>query len=304
MNEVLFAAHRRWPRKAFFKRLLWSTARSCALGGLHAWDVEGEWLRVERHPMPIEGLGKGFEGATLVHLSDLHCCPVVRERYLRRCVEVVNETAPDFVVITGDFITGPAQYARRAARVLADLTPSVATLACLGNHDYGIVHPRGLGESRGLADRVAEYLMRADVFVMMNERRVFARGDSVLQFVGLEDYWSARYDPALAFAMAEPDAPTIALCHNPDASEELSAYGPDWILSGHTHGACLEDSLFRDLLLPLNSRHFTAGHYRLSNAARLYVNRGLGYSRRVNINARPEMTVFTLRAASRDSEGG
>ncbi len=300
MNEVLLPPPtHRWPKKAFFKRMLWTAANSCALGGLYAWQIERNWLRIERREMPLPDLGEAFRGATLAHISDLHCSPIVRDRYLRQFVEAVNAMDVDFVAITGDFITGPRPYARRVARILRDLTPRVAVLACLGNHDYGICHPRGLGGSRVLAEVLSDELCHADIFVMMNEPRLFRRGDDTLQFVGVEDLWTPRYNPYLAFDMAHPHMPTVALCHNPDAAVELASYGADWVLAGHTHGTARAEHKISHLLLPGSYREFTAGEYSLGEGKYLYVNRGLGYARRLNINSRPEITLFTLTRASR-----
>ena len=296
MNEILFAPYRdRWPGKYLLKRLLWTAAGSCALGGLFAWRFEDHWLKVERRDMALAGLGTGFQGATLAHISDLHCSPIVLEKYLRQCVDKINSLEVDFVAITGDFITGPRRYARRVARVLRQLRPKVATVACLGNHDYGIFHPRGLGGHRGLAEYVAEQLTRADIFVAMNETRTFTRNGAMLQFVGVEDFWSERYNPYLAFDSASSSLPTIGLCHNPDAALQIAHCGANWVLSGHTHGS--EKSEFvHDMLMPASHRHFVAGQYSLGQDRWLYVNRGLGYGRRINLNARPEITVFTLKA--------
>ncbi|MFA6134788.1 MAG: metallophosphoesterase [Phycisphaerae bacterium] len=298
MNEILFSPpHLRWPRRAFFKRLIWMAANSCALGGLYSWQFEKNWLRIERVDMPLPDLGEGFSGATIAHISDIHCSPIVRERYLRQCVEVINALEVDFVTITGDFITGPRPYARRVARILGALTPKVAVLACLGNHDYGVLHPNGMGGSRELADRVVEELSAADIFVMMNEARLFHRGESTLQFVGVEDFWTPRYNPYLAFDLAYSHLPTIALCHNPDAAIELAEHGADWVLAGHTHGTQIPERKISDLLMPTTNKHFSAGQYSLAPDQYLYVNRGLGYGRRRNLNSRPEITLFTLREA-------
>jgi hypothetical protein len=296
MNEILISPPRRRRRgKTLVKRLVWSAANSCALGGLYAWRLEKHWLRIERRQMPLPNLGQAFCGAKLAHISDIHCCLIVRERYLRQCVEEVNRLEADFVAITGDFITGAGSYARRIARILRGLAPKVAVLACLGNHDYGILHPRGLGGRRELAETVAGELGSADIFVMMNEPRVFRRGKAALQFVGLEDYWSPRYDPGLAFEAACDHLPTIALCHNPDAAPELARHGADWVLAGHTHGTAVDEKNFPEALLPTEQRHFAAGEYALGPGQYLYVNRGLGYGRRTSLNSRPEITVFSLQ---------
>ncbi|MCJ7543959.1 MAG: metallophosphoesterase [Phycisphaerae bacterium] len=298
MNEVLLPPPaQRWPSKAFFKKLIWAAANSCALGGLYVWSLEKHWLRIERRPMALPDLGAGFCGAKLAHVSDLHCSPIVRQRYLRQCVEAINAEGADFVAITGDFVTGPRSYARRIAGILAGLTPKVAVLACLGNHDYGIFHPHGRGGTRELAETLCHELGHADIFVMMNERRVFEHGGASLQFVGVEDYWTPGYDPKLAFDMAHPHLPTIALCHNPDAALELARHGADWVLAGHTHGTAASSRRLSGLFMPTVHKHFTAGQYPLGDGKYLYVNRGLSYARRRHLNARPEITIFTLTRA-------
>jgi hypothetical protein len=277
--------------------MLWSAAGAVALGGLYAWRFEDDWIRISRHDMPLPNLGSEFDGARLAHISDIHLSPVVLSRHLRHYVHIINSLDVDFVAITGDFITGPRFYAARAARVLADLDPKVATVACLGNHDYGVYHPAGLGASRTLSWHVADYLTKADAFVMLNESRTFRRGEAAIQFVGVEDFWTPHYDPKTAFEMTDPDLPTIALCHNPDAAPALAGCGANWVLAGHTHGNHVKESILSDLVFPVNHKQFAAGLYRLHDGASLYVNRGIGYGRRVNLKRRPEITLFTLRRA-------
>ncbi len=114
--------------------------------------------------------------------------------------------------------------------------------------------------------------------------------------MGLEDYWSGRYNPRIAFEYAHRHLPTIALVHNPDAATEVAAHGADWVLAGHTHGSEIRSAL-GNMLLPSDSRRFFAGHYPLAGNRNLYVNRGMSYGRRVMPNARPEITIFTLRDA-------
>jgi len=299
MNEILAPSfHKHWRQRRLVRRALRHAGRAFGLGGMFAWKLDDHWLRIERHEMPMPGLGADLDGATLAQISDLHRSPIVLERYLGRCVEAINELQPDFIAITGDFITGPAHYARRVAMVLDRLQSRIATVACLGNHDYGMMHPSGLGTMRGLAHAVTERLGHMDIFVMRNEARIFHKGNASLQFVGLEDYWTSFFNPEEAFELARPDVPTIALCHNPDAAPLLGDFPASWILSGHTHGSPLPTGNLTGKVLPSTNRHFSAGHYPLANGTQqLYVNRGLGYGRRSNLNSRPEVTLFTLRSA-------
>ena len=294
MNEVI--APHRWPSKHSFKRMLWSAAGSCALGGLFTWPLDHHYLRIERRIMPLRGLGKGFEGAKIAQVSDLHCSPIVLEKYLRQCVHAINDLDVDFVALTGDFITGPKTYAHRVARVLRDLSPRIASLACLGNHDYGIMHPNGFGAMRGLAEYLSHQIVSAGVDVLLNESRTFHRDGAAIQIVGLEDYWSPRYNPHQAFADLQADVPTVALCHNPDAASQITDFGAQWVLAGHTHGTSNKETRLHEIVMPITEQHFYAGEYNLGVDRHLYVNRGMAYARRWNLNARPEITVFTLKS--------
>ena len=302
MNDILFAARTEWTdRKLLLKRLFWTAAGSCALGGLYFGRVPNAWLRVTRLEMPLPALPPVFEGLRLVHISDLHASPIVLERYLRQCIEHVNDLAPDFVAITGDFVTGGTHYAKRIARILGGLEARIARVACLGNHDYGIVHPRGHGHMRQLPGYLSRRLFDAGVHVLRNQHAIFRRAGHAIQFVGLEDLWSGLYDARAAFAEAHPHMPTIALSHNPDSAPDLIARGAHWVLSGHTHGSAAGENPVRDAVFPVAQKHFFAGHYPLP-AGHLYVNRGLSYARRLNLNKRPEITVFTLRRTVESGE--
>lgn len=292
MSKNTLPARRHVRRKAAIRRLLWSAAGKVALNGLYFGKLQKDWLLVERCPMPLRGLGKGLHGATVAHISDLHRSPIVLERYLRHCVNTVNELGVDFVAITGDFITGPRRYARDIAKVLQELRPNIATVACLGNHDYGLIHPSGLGRMDGLADYLTEQLTNAGIYVMLNETATFRRGQSAIQFVGVEDYWTPLYDPDQAFSAAHKHLPTIALCHNPDGAYDMVAQGAQWVLAGHTHGRPARKRNMKHLFFPKRHKQFGVGHYQVG-AGQMYINRGLGHGRRSQ-KLRPEITLFTL----------
>ncbi|HOF18064.1 MAG TPA: metallophosphoesterase [Phycisphaerae bacterium] len=284
----------------FLKGTLWYAANCCLLGGLLTWPLERNWLRIEELPMPLGNLGLEFDGVRLVHLSDLHCGTLVREKHLRRYVEIVNELDADFVAVTGDFITtGSRRHARAVAGILRDVRARRAVVACLGNHDYGQWHPKGWGSTRGIADFLSDALADAGVMVLRNASKAFFMGESALQFVGVEDYWSPNFDPQAAFEWVDVDSPVIALAHNPDVAPQLAAMGAGWILAGHTHGKATPDTRFWDVVYPTRHKQFVGGQYALRPGRNLYVNRGIGNTLRVCRDHRPEITLFTLRIETR-----
>lgn len=295
MNQILFTPPHDTAAGRFYrlKRMFWTAVGTCSLGGLYVGRICPTWIRIERMDMPLPNLPPPFEGKTLVHISDLHCSPMVLGRYLNQVLAHVAEEKPDFVAITGDLITGGTSYARRVAHILTRLPASIARVACLGNHDYGIYHPSGRGLMRQLPGYLSRRLFEAGIHVLRNQHAIFTLGGHAIQFVGVGDMWSDDYNPEAAFAEAHDDLPTIALAHNPDSAADMADRGAHWVLSGHTHGNCAGENRIRDAVFPVESKLFAGGYYPLDDA-HLYVNRGLSYARRFNLNRRPEITVFTL----------
>jgi hypothetical protein len=254
------------------------------------------WIRFTDLQAPMRNLPEELQGLRIVHISDLHASPIVLERYLNECIDHVNQLDPDFVAVTGDFVTGGAQFAQIAARACGRIKARYATLACLGNHDYGRCHPKGHGHMRHLAGFLSRRLFENGVHVLRNSHAVFRVDGKPIQFVGLEDLWTGLFDPVGTYAEAVHGLPTITLCHNPDAAPKLWNLGAEWVLAGHTHGSGLV-AAFPDSLVPADHPDFIGGYYTNGQGGHMYVNRGMGYARRTNINRRPEITALTLTAA-------
>lgn len=245
--------------------------------------------------MPLPALGPEFQGARLIQISDLHVGPSVPLAYLQKWVDWVSAQQADFVLVTGDSI----HYSNEpgtpiAARLLRRLGAREAVLVSLGNHEWAATGP--LRGSAGLAQRAVNAMEREGLKVLRNQAASFRRGRSELHVVGLDDLWGTNYHPSDAFHQVGSVAPTIVMSHNPDTFPDLLQAPGDWVLAGHTHGGQVSIPLLGPPRLPVRHKQFAAGHYRLGGK-NLYVNRGLGWGRRVRFNARPEVTVFTLENA-------
>jgi predicted MPP superfamily phosphohydrolase len=70
------------------------------------------------------------------------------------------------------------------------------------------------------------------------------------------------------------------------------------VLAGHTHGGQCKPPLLPPPVTYLRNRRYSAGEVDLGGGRKMYVNRGLGYVQKVRFNARPEITLFTLVAAT------
>ncbi len=301
MNDSLVAPkHRVRALGSVLKTFFWRTASRFALHGLCPWELEDDWLHFEQRDMVLPSAGEGFDGSRIVHLSDIHCSPLMRPRHILNYIEVVNRLEPDFVVLTGDFITASARcYARQAGELLRQLSPRVGSLAVLGNHDYGVWVPDTHRGSESLGEYLREQLEGAGVRTLVNQSVSYVTDGGKITFVGLGEFWTPIYDAARAFAGPSNRGATVALVHNPDAAPELDRLGADYVLAGHTHGKATADTAIHNALFPVVHRHFVAGEHDLRCGGRLYVNRGLGPSRRVHASQKPEIALFTVRSGRR-----
>jgi predicted MPP superfamily phosphohydrolase len=269
--------------------------------------------------MPLEHLPDALVGRTLLQVSDIHV-GVVDEDYLVRTLRSAAALAPDFVAVTGDFVSyrSDAQYGQ-LARVLSHLPAGrLGTFGALGNHDYG---PGW--RNLGIANRVEQIASDAGVMVLRNS----VRTASGIQFAGTADYWSPEFgsprgdaphglftprqpvpdasrggltrDAVSAVRLLVPGQPTIVLCHNPDAQDEPMWAGVrGWVLAGHTHGGQVKPPFLPPLVLPVRNKRYTAGAFDVGRGRTLYINRGLGHLTKVRFNVRPELTLFTLERAT------
>lgn len=257
--------------------------------GTYARFFEPHWVEVVERPLPVKDLPSALDGAKLVHLADLHVGPYVSDDYILSVFERVSGLSPDIVVFTGDLTAYHPGVIQQAVAVYQH-TPHgrLATIATLGNHDYG----RDWSDDDH-ADKVADAIESQGVRVLRNQIEEVEG----LSIVGLDDLWAGRFKPAETFRKLKKGSPAIALSHNPDSADWSDWSGfSGWILAGHTHGGQVKPPFFDPPRLPVHNRRYSAGEIALTGDRRMYINRGIGHLRnQVRFNARPEITLFTLR---------
>jgi predicted MPP superfamily phosphohydrolase len=269
-----------------------SSFLATALGvGAYTWKVEPHWLEVVLRPLAIRFLPTALVGRTLVQLSDLHVGLRVDDGYVLSTFDRVSALHPDIVVMTGDFMSHHPQVYPQLRRVYSRFPRGrLATLAILGNHDYGPnwSHP-------DLAQGVVDTVGPLGITVLRNQL-CEVEG---LQILGFDDVWATRFEPREALGRLDRGRAALALSHNPDTVDLPVWNGFEgWILSGHTHGGQCKPPFLPPPLLPVRNRRYTAGEFALSGNRRLYISRGVGHLLQVRFNVRPEVTVFELQRAT------
>jgi len=241
-------------------------------------------LRRERVEVPVAGLPRGWWGARIVQLSDLHSGRHVTAQRLRRIARRAARLSPDLLVVTGDIVHNSPAFAKQAAEAIATVKAPHGTFAILGNHDFWAG-----------ADSVEHALEKEGIQVLRNRGLILQRGGGDLWLCGVDDPWSGRFDLGAALRDRPEGAATVLLSHQPNTWPVAQRAGVQLQLSGHTHGGQVAMLwLHRSLSLARFITPFVAGLYRAGTSF-LYVNRGAGtVMPMIRIGARPEVTELVL----------
>jgi uncharacterized protein len=280
-----------------YKKLLgFSAAFGVVLGYLglvYARRVEPSWLDLNYLVLELPRLPVEFDGYRVVQISDIHMDTWMTAKRLRRIVKIVNEQQPDLIAITGDFVTeNPYEHARELSAVLRELSARDGVAAVLGNHDHWCdpyFVRRVIQESR--------------IIDLNNRVHSIKRNSTVLHLAGVDDYMENEDRLDLVLSNLPEGEAAILLAHEPDFADKSASTGRfDLQLSGHSHGGQIVLPVVGPPYLPDHAEKYPFGMYEIEGM-KLYTNRGLGMVHLpFRLNARPEISVFTLRSQQKEWE--
>lgn len=241
-------------------------------------------VSIRNNTLVSPNLPAGFDGFTILHLSDLHAD--ISMGAMRHLLSLIGDLKYDICVLTGDYrgkTYGPFDKSLDyVAALRARLTPPVYGI--LGNHD---------------SIRMAPALEAMGIRMLFNECEPIARGDQAIYLAGVDDAHFYRADDIGKAAASIPgEAFSILLAHTPESYQQAARAGFDFMLSGHTHGGqlCLPGGFAIKLEARL-PRSMGAGAWRHGDLAG-YTSVGAGTSLLpVRLNCPPEITLHTLRRA-------
>ena len=248
-------------------------------------------LVVEEYIFTSAELPEGFDGCTIVQLSDLHGAEFGEEN--ETLLEAVRAAQPDYIVITGDvqdqYRKTPQEYALQLCAALADIAP---TYFVTGNHDWALQDVRSLKAA----------LAETGVKVLSNEFVELERGGDRIVLAGIDDPngfadQKAPEELAQEVYAAYEDPFWLLLAHrNNNFVRQYAALGADLTISGHAHGGLVRLP-FTDGLVGVERDlfpNYTAGFYEVDGAS-LFVSRGIGNSGRTfRLFNRPQVVILTL----------
>jgi predicted MPP superfamily phosphohydrolase len=240
-----------------------------------------EWTQIRA---PVPGLAEELEGFRFVHLSDLHMRGYWSRGY-DALIERLEQSRPDLLLITGDFIDNLHNYQpglRTLKRLIPRLKSRLGTYGILGNHDVDLLGPP---------------LQEMGVTLLDSRRALLESGGGAkLELIGLGGI--ARHDLDADFVARqppkEPGTLRIVMSHFPDHFRRIRPLAADLFLAGHTHGGQICTPWGWPLIThDRMARRYCKGVHRMDGTWYI-VSRGLGFAGiPVRINCPAEVAEIT-----------
>jgi uncharacterized protein len=241
-------------------------------------------LEVHERTYALPRLPAGWDGATLVHLSDVHFRGVVNERYFQRVMEEVARLDPEGILFTGDLLDR-RDCLSWIPRTFGRLSAPLGCLFILGNHDWYV----------GCEPQIRETLTACGWTDVGSRTLDLTRGGDAITICGNERPWLGRL-PELADVPAERFR--LAMCHSPDQIDWARTVGIDLLLAGHTHGGQIRLPLLGPIYAPsLYGCRYSAGVFQVGETL-MSVTRGISGREPIRYGCRPEIVKLTLRRAT------
>lgn len=218
----------------------------------------------------------------ILHLSDLHINKRTTLENVQNLVNLCNELAFDFCVITGDIIDTKVKFIKNQLQILNTLKTKVYYIS--GNHDlfYGL---------ENLKNELTNFIF------MDNSCEKFTYKSEIIFIAGLPDRFSKFFgikreeQKIKNYLLNEA---SIFISHQPKDYKIAVDSNANLFLCGHTHGGQIYPfHYFVRLVQP-----FLAGIFYKKNTA-IYVNKGLGtWGIKLRYKANAEITIVKLISKS------
>ena len=236
-----------------------------------------------------------FSGFRIAQVSDLHNAEFGKDN--KKLLELLSESKPDIIVITGDFVDA----GHTDIDVALDFAKGAISIAPVyyvtGNHEASLSQYNELKTG----------LETIGVVVLEDETIQLKRDKEVITLIGLSDpNFTLKGDifgevPAMVStklnSLADDESSyTILLSHRPELFESYAHCKMDLVLSGHAHGGQFRLPFIGGLIAPDQGifPKYDAGLF-TNGSTNMIVSRGLGNSIiPIRFNNRPEVIVIKL----------
>jgi hypothetical protein len=265
-------------------------AAAGAAGSVVWGSVEARLLRRRVLEVRLRGLASELDGATILHVSDVHAGHGPGLQMLEQTAAWSRQIRPDIVALTGDLVTRASGIAglQQATAVLG-ATARQGAYAVTGNHDHGDATDPFADEET--VDELAGFQL------LRGEARRFALRGRRVSLVGADAGTSSKRRYADATAVLDRTADLrVLLCHFPSVLDRTEPGRFQLVLAGHLHGGQINVPWPGGRFgLAHPSARYRSGLYQREGTT-MHISPGVGTTfLPFRILARPEATLLVLR---------
>ena len=210
-----------------------------AVGVVQSLRSKDEVVEISLDRAPVKKLSRHPRGGAapsvplrIAQITDPHLGPLMSVARMRGICERAVAKAPDFIVITGDFMTMESQA---DPQTLVDALEPLASFdgrvfACFGNHDH---------EAPQI---VRDACTQHGIELLIDEEALIETESGWVQIVSADFSFRKRKERLEALAEKFPrraEHLRLWLLHDPGAFRHLPDADADLVLAGHTHGGQL-----------------------------------------------------------------
>ena len=265
------------------------------LVGLCGWTIWGNTvLEINEYAIMSDKIPEAFAGFRIAQVSDLHNAEFGDGN--EKLIELLSQTDPDMIVITGDLIDSrhtDIEIALEFARQAIYIAPIYYVS---GNHEARVREYEDL--KTGLAEAGVNVLEDQKVQITRERESITLMGIDDPSFQ--EDYLFGDSESVARQAIEnlqnESDGYTILLSHRPELFDLYVETEMDLVFSGHAHGGQFRLPFIGGLVAPNQGffPKYDAGLFS-EGSTTMIVSRGVGNSIiPIRFNNRPEIILVTL----------
>ena len=232
--------------------------------------------------LTLDRLPKEWDGLRILHLTDLHFIGTVDLPFFEHVFEEAAKLDYDMICFTGDLLDGN-EFSEWIPSTIGRLEAPLGKFFILGNHDWYL-------DTTPIRDK-----MTASGWLDMAGRvQILDRMGPPIAIGGDERPWMGRHPN---FDASPRELFRLLLSHTPDNFSWARRAGVDLMLTGHNHGGQVVLPVVGPVFSPSIHGVRYAGGLFYSSPTLLYVSRGVGGRHPLRINARPEISIVTLKSA-------
>ncbi len=244
---------------------------------------EAKNIKIEKIIITTPKLKAG-ETIRVAQISDLHLGIMIKDWFLNKVIERVNELKPDILVSTGDLVDGHSNDINYLTDFFHKIEAGYGRFAILGNHEFYV----GIKNSLSFLEKSGFRILRNE-YVKIKDNFYIAGID--------DDTINKNIDERALLKDIDRNSFVLYCKHKPRISKDAKGFF-DLQLSGHTHnGQIFPFTLIVMIFFPAKSG-LTEIRWG-DNISYLYTSRGTGtWGPPIRFLSRPEVTLIEITGKS------